>query len=358
MSRTTGKIADAAARPVLALLLVLGLCLAVFTEQARPTGPTSQLPNLVPDPPDGVFLETNTTEGGVSTKGEAKLLLRFNGYVHNKGPGAVDFRGRREAPHVSKETMEKVEQAKAKKEGLPQKTEEELAVPPMELFQRLFTTAVGVEETNIERAHIDEASAGEMIYVSADGHHHWHLQRVARYSLWNAGKTVEVAPAQKVGFCLADSEHVEPTVGPSSAVYADNVAPYRNFCERYNPAATNVFEGISPGWRDAYTSDLAFQWVDASNVLPGEYWLRGDVNPLGVVKETGGANTPAYATEPTIIPGFDALPQVLTAESGKTTMVTLTSRAWNDSATPKYTIVSQPQHGTLEAGPAGNQVIY
>ena len=56
MSRTTGKIADAAARPVLALLLALGLCLAVFTEQARPTEPTSHLPDLVADAPDGAGL--------------------------------------------------------------------------------------------------------------------------------------------------------------------------------------------------------------------------------------------------------------------------------------------------------------
>ena len=135
------------------------------------------LPNLVADPPNNVLLETSTTEGGVTKEGEAKLLLRFNGYVHNVGPGAVDFRGRREAPKVSRATIEEVERAKEKEESLPQKTEEELAVPPMQVFQRLFTTPVGVEEKNIERAHVDEPSGGEMLYVSADGHHHWHLQR-------------------------------------------------------------------------------------------------------------------------------------------------------------------------------------
>lgn len=196
-----------------------------------------------------------------------------------------------------------------------------------------------------------------MIYVSADGHHHWHLQHVAKYSLWNAGKTAQVAPAQKVGFCLEDSEHVESTVGPGSPVYADNVAPFRHFCQAYNPDATSVYEGISPGWRDLYASNLAFQWVDASNVLPGEYWLREEVNPLGFIKETGGANAPAYATGHTIIPGFDALAQSTSTQEGEATTVTLTSKAWNDSATPRYTIVSEPQHGTLEAR-SSNQVIY
>jgi hypothetical protein len=338
------------------LALALGLWIALALGVAYGSEPLR--PNLVADPPDNVLLETSTTEGGVTKEGEAKLLLRFNGYVHNIGPGAVDFRGRREAPKVSRATIEEVERAKEKEEGLPQKTEDELAVPPMQVFQRLFATPVGVEETNIERAHVDEPSAGEMIYVSADGHHHWHLQRVAKYSLFNAAKTAQVAPAQKAGFCLEDSEHVESSVGPGSAVYSDNVAPYRDFCQRYNPDATSLFEGISAGWRDAYRRNLAFQWVDVSKVLPGEYWLREDVNPLSYIKETGGANSPAYATSRTIIPGFDALAQSTSTQAGEATTVTLTSKAWNDSATPKYAVVSQPQHGTLQAGSANNQVIY
>jgi hypothetical protein len=333
---------------------VLGLCLAMAAAPAIAAEP--RLPNLVADPPNGVILETSTTEDGLTKEGEAKLLLRFNGYVHNKGPGAVDFRGRREAPRVTQKTTEEVERAREKEEGLPQKTEAELAAPPMQVFQRLFTASS--EETNIERAHVDEPSPGELIYVSADGHHHWHLQRVAKYSLWNAAKTAEVTPAQKVGFCLEDSEHVESAIGPSSAVYADNVAPFRDFCQRYRPNATSLFEGISPGWRDVYERELAFQWVDASDVLPGEYWLREDVNPLGFIKETGGANAPAYATQPTIVPGFDALAQATSTQAGEPTTVTLTSRAWHDSATTKYTVVSEPTHGTLEATSTSSQVIY
>ena len=94
----------------------------------------------------------------------------------------------------------------------------------MKVFQRVFTT--NAEETNIERPHKEEPSAAEVLYVNADGHHHFHLQHVAKYSLWNASRTAEVAPAQKVGFCLEDSEHEDQDlgVGPSSKVYADNVA--------------------------------------------------------------------------------------------------------------------------------------
>ena len=138
-----------------AIALMLGMCLAPLAERARATEATPELPNLVADPPTGVFLETSSTEGGLAKEGEAKLLLRFNGYVHNKGPGALDFRGRREAPKVSQKTIEEVERAKAKEEGLPQKTEEELAVPPMQVFQRLFTTADGLSSDEIRSLYED-----------------------------------------------------------------------------------------------------------------------------------------------------------------------------------------------------------
>src|SRR5689334_2433428 len=137
------------------LLLALGACARV-----SPASGATLLPNLVADPPDGQSIATDTSTG------TPRLLLRFNGYIHNKGPGAVDFRGSREAPKVSQKVTEEVEKAREKEEPLPQQVEEELAVPPMKTFQRLFTTSA--EEKNIERAHIDETSSGELIYSSGD----------------------------------------------------------------------------------------------------------------------------------------------------------------------------------------------
>jgi Lysyl oxidase/Bacterial Ig domain len=324
-------------------LAVPATLLSGVNHEARASSPEPLLPDLVADPPDGIELATD------SSTETNRLLLRFNGYIHNKGPGAVDFRGTRVAAKLSSANEKKVKEAEEKDEGLPQSIEEELAASPMKAFQRLFTTNVGEEEDNIERAHKDEPSPAELIFASADGHHHWHLQHAAKYSLWNAAKTAEVAPAQKVGFCLDDSEkqHVELSKGPAIAAYSD--ATGRDFCQQYKPNATSLFEGISPGWRDLYARDLAFQWVDASNVLPGEYWLREEVNPLGVVKETGGPNVPVYAPGATTIPGFDALAKASTTAAGKADALTLTSTKWGAAANPAYAIVSQPQHGTLSS---------
>jgi hypothetical protein len=310
-----GEISNAARWTALAVVLVCGLCLAVLPGLARAAEPL--LPDVVADPPNNVFLETSTTEGGLKGSGEAKLLLRFNGYLHNVGPGALDFRGSRKSPSE-----------------------------PMHAFQRVY---------NSDGTFKEEPSSAELVYAAVDGHNHFHLQRAAKYSLWNAARSAEAAPAQKVGFCLDDSEHVEPSIGPNVAVYSD--ATGRKFCRQNEPEALSLFEGVSIGWRDRYDASLAFQWVDASNVLPGEYWLREDVNPTGVIKETGGPKTPGYSTKATIIPGFDALAQAASTQPGEPRAITLTSKAWSDTATPRYTIVSAPAHGTL-GSVNGNQVTY
>src|ERR1700677_1188715 len=106
---------------LVALVLTLGLSLTVVIGQARSAEPAGLLPNLVADPPDNQSLETSNTEGGLKPDGESRLLLRFNGYIHNAGPGALDIRGSREKPVVSKATEEEVERHREKEEQLPEK---------------------------------------------------------------------------------------------------------------------------------------------------------------------------------------------------------------------------------------------
>jgi hypothetical protein len=324
------------------------LLTALALHQARASSPTPLLPQLVADPPDGAELETSSVEG------RTRLLLRFNGYLHNDGQGALDIRGSRAAPTVTgmstRKLEEEIENYKVRKESLPAKIEEELAKPAMGVSQREFTTNAGNPADTreyIERPHVEEPSSAEVLYSSADGHHHWHLQHIARYSLWNAEKTAEVAPSQKVGFCLDDSQHVEPKKGPENPIYGTDVPPYTGFCRQYEPNATSLYEGISPGWRDAYKSELAFQWVDVSDVAPGEYWLREDVDPDHLVAEEEGGSKTSYSTSEVTVPGFDAEGLTLALGEGEPVEVTLPVQRYDDTATPTETIVSGPAHGTL-----------
>jgi hypothetical protein len=333
------------------------LALACVGSAAAPAAEApALLPRLVADPPDGALLVTSGQEDST------RLLLRFNGYVHNAGSGAVEFRGGRAAPQADGLTQTQlnaeVREYGRREESLPVGLEEELATPAMNVSQRLYTTNAGnpsSPQTYLERAHVERPSDGQLIYSSSDGHHHWHLQKVARYSLWNADRGAEVASAQKVGFCLNDSEHVEPGKGPSSAVYRP-VWPETGSCRRFEPNATAVYQGISPGWRDVYDRGLAFQWIDVSELAPGEYWLREEVDPGEVVIQEGGPAS-AFAATTSIVPGFDAQPQAVALEDDSPSTITLSARGYGESELPTYAIATGPAHGTLSPV-EGDQVTY
>jgi len=326
-------------------MIAAGICvtLAFALREARAVSSTPQLPNLVVDAPDYVSLSiSETTPTGKPA--EAKLLLRFNGYLHNKGPGALDFRGSREAPPNPSEP----------------------AIPKMNAFQRIYEypTTTGPPPTGEAVPHKEEPSSAVMEYVNADGHKHWHLQHIAYYSLWNSKKSAEVAPAQKVGFCLEDSEHREPSIGPTEPVYSDTVPPYRHFCQQEKPEATSLYEGISEGWRDLYERRLAFQWVDVSDVLPGEYWLRAEADPEHLLKQAPGPKPPVYAGNRTIVPGYDALAQSSSTKEDEAIPLTLAAEKWSGgeldeqpSSKPEFAIVSPPQHGMLGAV-EGSKITY
>jgi hypothetical protein len=150
----------------------------------------------------------------------------------------------------------------------------------------------------------DLASPARMRFETADMHNHWHLMDAMRYSLWSGDKSVEVAPAQKVGFCLIDSQRME-TNGPTRTVYP---VPGGNFCGQSQPDRSDVVMGVSAGWRDLYGAALPFQWVDISDTPPGSYWLRADADPDHVITESDDNNVGTFASAPSIVNGYLAQP--------------------------------------------------
>lgn len=290
-------------RAALTCALVLVACVAVAygtSSQAAPGDPVL-LPDLVADPPVAPSLEQYTSGG------QTRLLLRFDGFVHNSGAGAADVRG--SVPSGNEMTS---------------------------VIQRLYHADGTWTESPLAGARVR--------FENEDGHNHWHLGEAARYSLWNAAKTAEVAPAMKVGFCLEDSEHRE-THGPATAVYSDGAV---RFCQHNSPAATAVHMGISAGWRDVYRRTLAFQWVDASDVVPGSYRLRSDVDPNGVVQESDEQNAPAYAGAQSVIPGHVAQPLVRQGlEAGEPASLTLAATSFGAPGARQFRIESGPARGSL-----------
>jgi hypothetical protein len=229
---------------------------------ATGVSPTEALPDIVSDPPTGGALQVYVSS---DTSAPRRLLLRFNGYVHNAGEGPLEIVGRSPVNLTMTQTV-----------------------------QRIYDTGGAFlrEDTSLRPS---------MSFESADGHNHWHLRSAMRYSLYDATKSVEVAPSQKIGFCLIDSGRVE-TTGPPQPVYQ-----LGSFCGQGKTTAPSVTMGISPGWRDVYGASVAFQWVDVSDVKPGTYWIASSSDPDNVIVESNESNNGVvFAGDPSIIPGYVA----------------------------------------------------
>lgn len=270
---------------------------------ARAAAPTDVLPNLVADPPANAILDYYSYPGGGHD-----LLLRFDGYVHNTGQGALEMNASRAS-----------------------------SADPLPPVQRIYRSDGSTRDLPMAGA--------QLFYSSADGHNHWHLQNAVRYSLWTSDHGSLVAPASKVGFCLGDVEHAD-SFGPAAG-------PYQNgsdqFCQHNHPDALSLVEGVSSGWRDIYSRSLALQWVVASDVQPGIYALREDVDPDGIVAESNETNAPAWSASATTIPGYVAKP-VTGGDGafGQSQDLTLDATKFGSPGARRFRVVTPPAHGSLD----------
>lgn len=285
--------------------VIAAVCWLLAAPSGSAYGATEVLPDLAADAPANQQLQTYVFAGG-----STHLLLRFDGFVHNRGPGAVEMRGSFNTGTIMSLT-----------------------------WQRIYRS---------DGTYLDDPSRqAEILWEPADGHDHWHLKSAARYSLWDATRTSEVGPAMKVGFCLGDEQRIE-TNGPSAAWYT-----YPNgICGLHQPAASNVFMGVSAGWRDRYVRTLAFQWVDVTDVQPGTYWLRAEVDPQDFVRETDEVNPPAFAASSSTIPGYRAKPvdAGVVSESSPTTIPLATDSFGSGLGARAFRIILSPRHGSLNVG--------
>jgi Lysyl oxidase len=330
-----------ARRPLAALLsfLVLtGLLAVAFVVPATGAGTGELLPDLQADSVG----EADSTATYTDNTG-SHLLLRFSSYIRNVGPGPLEVTG---VNPVNR------------------------SISGDDLRQVI---------THDDATKVDEAMPGAQLkYEETDGHNHWHFQNAARYSLWNSDKTEEVGFSSKVGFCFLDIGHGDPNYDPAvdspdHFLYSGTVAPYptpfgssTNNCLAYDPdfpdltdevqpPRTKIDMGISTGWRDVYEKTLPFQYVDVSDVTPGHYWIRSQVDPLNLIRESNEENDPAFSTSPSTVPGYIAKPVNAGQISGvkpSTSTITLSSTKYANDADPaigavRYKVVEQPEHGTL-----------
>jgi lysyl oxidase len=97
-------------------------------------------------------------------------------------------------------------------------------------------------------------------------HNHYHFTGYVSYRLLDTNHGL-IAPGQKQAFCLLDTTPVLPDA-PIAALYDCNN------------------QGIQRGWADVYEVGLACQWIDITDVPPGNYILEVEINPQRVIAES------------------------------------------------------------------------
>lgn len=104
---------------------------------------------------------------------------------------------------------------------------------------------------------------------ASGGHNHAHLRNFSAYTVTQAGQSTVVERGHKEGFCLVNS-----TCNPDVTPPADNLMC--NF--------------LAAGCADVYLSGLGCQYVDITDLEPGSYVLRVELNPLRSIEETSYDN--------------------------------------------------------------------
>ncbi len=108
------------------------------------------------------------------------------------------------------------------------------------------------------------------IYEYQACHDHYHFLGFARYRLLDANGDL-VATGRKVSFCLEDVQAWSATAPTES---------------KYNCG----MQGMQAGWSDIYDSGLPGQWIDVTDIAPGNYTLEVTINPDHALEEEDYTN--------------------------------------------------------------------
>ncbi|KAM3620526.1 uncharacterized protein V6R79_025015 [Siganus canaliculatus] len=102
-------------------------------------------------------------------------------------------------------------------------------------------------------------------------HQHYHsMEAFSNYDLLDVSTGQKVAEGHKASFCLEDT-----SCDPGTR---------RRF------ACTVHTQGLSPGCYDTYHANIDCQWIDITDVPPGNYVLKVTVNPSQLVQESDFSN--------------------------------------------------------------------
>jgi hypothetical protein len=147
-------------------------------------------------------------------------------------------------------------------------------------------------------------TAGDPRFVFSQCHNHFHFESFARYELRPRGGAVPIKLGQKRSFCIEDLR-ADPDDPKARACTSDADCDGHGKCANGVCQYNCTYQGIQPGRGDIYESNLDCQWIDTTDVAPGEYDLWVFVNTEGLLPESDLTNDSAMIPV-TVGPAADA----------------------------------------------------
>jgi hypothetical protein len=191
-----------------------------------------KFPNLVQRPPSGLVVEPAR---------HGHWLLGFTSMVDNRGPGILWIKAsRKPGAHV------------------------------MDVRQLV--------QLGHRSQRVDPPS-GQLRYVVAPPHYHWHMLGFVHAEIRTAGDFAVRVRDHKSGFCIAD--HYGGAIG-----VRHGPPRFLGNCEQFNPRAHSVEEGSSVGYTDRYPAFFHGQQLDITGLAAGNYWLVHRANADFHLRET------------------------------------------------------------------------
>ena len=127
----------------------------------------------------------------------------------------------------------------------------------------------------------------DLVY-GGDGHNHWHVRDLERYTLVLKDGGSEQRGGNKAGFCFFDNYRYKLSLpgAPQTVVYP------RSACG--TQTSRSLDHGLSVGWGDSYSWSLPDQYIDTTGLADGIYRLTATADQDGDFLESNESNNSTW----------------------------------------------------------------
>jgi len=213
---------------------------------ASPYAPGPRVPTTTTPDPEGLPDLVALPAWGITTyHRRGRDYLAFNATEWNAGPGTLVVEGFRE---VDQDVMD------------------------------------AYQYFHVDGVPVGRAPVGQLEFHRS--HTHWHFEEFTQYSMLDASSG-EIAISGKQSWCLANTDAIDLAV-PNANWNAFFGGDLFSMCG--GPGAIWIREVLDVGWGDTYGQFIPGQAFDITDLPNGEYYIRTEVNPTGLLFEGTTAN--------------------------------------------------------------------